>query len=55
MLSKFETGHKKCRVGFISFTIFVLKTYFDLTYYYYSKLTFFSGCAIEKVEMFSGS
>ena len=58
MFKKIEAGYGKIRVGFISFIIFVLKTtsmYFDLTYYYYTKLTFFSGCAQEKAEMFPSS
>ena len=43
----------KSRVGFISFIIFVLKTYFDFVIIIPSSL-FFSGCAHEKAEMFSG-
>ena len=49
----------KSRVDFISFINFVLKTtsmYFDVTfYYYYAKLTFFSGCAHEKSEVINWS
>ena len=53
---KFEAGHEKSRLAFISFIIFILKTtsmYFDLIYYYYTNSYYYYCYIIQTFVRFS--